>query len=220
MSRGVAGIRVGVLSSPALSVYSGSHLIRASSFSRLILLLYSVTRLLLRLDDKAMRVLSDASHRLVPLSHALALSLSLPAPHRTRFFLLLAALLRRREELLVTTGPKLRVLLAETLSPPAMATLLGSENGNAADADNKTNAELALWCQEAEALDLATPESFRHHLALIGEIAEAEYEVSGGTGIIYQQHERGVHRPDLELVLLVLLLLPGMSAGERGAVLC
>lgn len=94
--------------------------------------------------------------------------------------MLLATLLRRREELLVTTGPQLRVLLAETLSPSNMATLLAGGNGNA---DSKANSALELWCQEAEALDLATPESFRHHLALIGEIAEAEYEVSRILGI-------------------------------------
>eukprot|EP00752_Nemacystus_decipiens_P001235 g1234.t1 len=101
------------------------------------------------------------------------------------FFLLLATLLRRREELLVTTGPQLRVLLAETLSPSAMAILLGAPqtggDGNAADKSDgksKASATLELWCQEAEALDLATPESFRHHLGLIGEIAEAEYEAA------------------------------------------
>ena len=113
-------------------------------------------------------------------SHGLSLSLSDKNKNNRSFFLLLATLLRRREELLVTTGPKLRVLLAEILSPSAMATLLaGGETKN-----NKANATaaLALWCQEAEALDLATPESFRHHLALIGEIAEAEYEVSDGGG--------------------------------------
>lgn len=55
-----------------------------------------------------------------------------------------------------------------------MATLLAGGNGNA---DSKASAALELWCKEAEVLDLATPESFRHHLALIGEIAEAEYEV-------------------------------------------
>ncbi|CAB1096071.1 unnamed protein product [Ectocarpus sp. CCAP 1310/34] len=99
------------------------------------------------------------------------------------FFLLLAALLRRREELLLATGPQLRLLLAETLSPSAMASLLvdGEESleGEAAAAAATVVAPaLALWCQEAEALDLATPESFRHHLALIGEIAEAEHEAA------------------------------------------
>lgn len=65
-----------------------------------------------------------------------------------------------------------------------MATLLvGGENGGAGAAATAktTKSTLVLWCKEAEALDLATPESFRHHLALIGEIAEAEYEVNGGT---------------------------------------
>ncbi|CBJ33932.1 conserved unknown protein [Ectocarpus siliculosus] len=81
------------------------------------------------------------------------------------FFLLLAALLRRREELLLATGPQLRLLLAETLSPSAMASLL-------------VDGEESLEGEEAEALDLATPESFRHHLALIGEIAEAEHEAA------------------------------------------
>ncbi|CAN0563909.1 unnamed protein product, partial [Ectocarpus sp. 12 AP-2014] len=97
------------------------------------------------------------------------------------FFLLLAALLRRREELLLATGPQLRLLLAETLSPSAMASLLvdGEESleGEAAEA-TVVGPALALWCQEAEALDLATPESFRHHLALIAEIAEAEHEAA------------------------------------------
>lgn len=109
-------------------------------------------------------------------------ALSLCPSARRRFFLLLAALLRRREELLLATGPELRLLLAETLSPSAMATLLvDNENGGAAATAKTTNAKLVLWCTEAEALDLATPESFRHHLALIGEIAEAEYEVMGST---------------------------------------
>lgn len=96
--------------------------------------------------------------------------------------MLLAALLRRREELLLATGPQLRLLLAETLSPSAMASLLVDgeeilEGEAAAAAATVAGPALALWCQEAEALDLATPESFRHHLALIGEIAEAEHEV-------------------------------------------
>lgn len=93
------------------------------------------------------------------------------------FFLVLAALLRRREELLAASGLQLRLLLAETLSPAAMATLLVAEGDNGGESA-ATRSPLALWCSEAEALDVATPESFRHHLALIGEIAEAEYEVS------------------------------------------
>lgn len=101
--------------------------------------------------------------------------------------MLLGSLLRRREELLAATGPRLRLLLKETLSPAHMATLLGAEDGAKAEEDKEEekreglgeNLALSLWCEEAEALDLSTPESFRHHLALIGEIAEAEHEVSG-----------------------------------------
>ena len=67
-----------------------------------------------------------------------------------------------------------------------MATRLGAplclETDNDADTERgeeESDSPLLLWCSEAEALDLATPESFRHHLALIGEIAEAEHEVRG-----------------------------------------
>ena len=93
--------------------------------------------------------------------------------------MLIAALLRRRDELLAATGQHLRLLLAETLSPAKMATVLTCEGGKG-DGDKEgmiSNYPLVLWCEEAEALDLATPESFRHHLGLIGEIAEAEHEV-------------------------------------------
>ncbi|CAM9620253.1 unnamed protein product, partial [Scytosiphon promiscuus] len=93
------------------------------------------------------------------------------------FFLVLAALLRRRDELLAASGLQLRLLLAETLSPAAMATLLVAEGSDGGDSPG-TASPLARWCAEAEALDVATPESFRHHLALIGEIAEAEYEAA------------------------------------------
>lgn len=53
-------------------------------------------------------------------------------------------------------------------------------DGDGESSDSKGKLPLVVWCEEAEALDLATPESFRHHLALIGEIAEAEHEVSFG----------------------------------------
>ncbi len=53
----------------------------------------------------------------------------------------------------------------------------GGESGGDGGDGGKAGEALLLWCKEAEALDLATPESFRHHLALIGEIAEAEHEV-------------------------------------------
>lgn len=101
---------------------------------------------------------------------------------KNSFFLVLAALLRRRDELLAASGLQLRLLLAETLSPAAMAPLLvaNERNEDGGESDGK-GSPLALWCAEAEALDVATPESFRHHLALIGEIAEAEYEVSQRT---------------------------------------
>lgn len=44
----------------------------------------------------------------------------------------------------------------------------------------KVGSTLTSWCMEAESFDLATPESFRQHLSLVGEIAEAEHEVSRG----------------------------------------
>ena len=91
--------------------------------------------------------------------------------------MLIAALLRHRDELLALTGPHLRLLLAEILSPAKMATFLNCEGDGKEETVSKS--PLVLWCEEAEALDLATPESFRHHLGLIGEIAEAEHEVNG-----------------------------------------
>lgn len=96
--------------------------------------------------------------------------------------MLLAALLRHREELLAATGPDLRALLSETLAPANMATLLEAKDEERQDGEGPETSALVLWCKEAEALDLSTPESFRHHLALIGEIAEAEHEVSGDNG--------------------------------------
>lgn len=102
-------------------------------------------------------------------------SVPMAAPFR-RFFLLLATLLRRREELLAATGPQVRTILSDTLSPANMAKRLDGEDNIVGENGSKTSA-LVLWCKEAESLDLTTPESFRHHLALIGEIAEAEHEV-------------------------------------------
>lgn len=87
---------------------------------------------------------------------------------------------------MAASGPQLRAALGEALSPADMALRLGSSpQGSESGEDKKGMAaplSLLLWCSEAEALDLATPESFRHHLGLIGEIAEAEYEVSGREG--------------------------------------
>lgn len=106
---------------------------------------------------------------------------------------MLAALLPRREDLLAATGPQLRAVLLETLSPADMATRLKQEEpreGAEGGAEGAKKSALVLWCEEAEALDLSTPESFRHHLALIGEVAEAEHEVrreaclgGGGGGV-------------------------------------
>lgn len=99
-----------------------------------------------------------------------------------RFFLVLAALLPRREDLLAATGPQLRSIMLEVLSPADMATRLveeeprGEVEGETAGRGARKST-LISWCEEAEALDLSTPESFRHHLALIGEVAEAEHEV-------------------------------------------
>lgn len=122
-------------------------------------------------------------------SNLCSASFQFPVIHS--FFLLLAALLRRRDNLLQATGPQLRRLLAEILSLEGLASAgFGSEENadtgaekvggvcfEGEEGDRDGTEALALWCREAEALDLATPESFRHHLALIGEIAEAEHEV-------------------------------------------
>lgn len=112
------------------------------------------------------------------------------------FFLLLAAILRRRHDLLAVSGTPLRRLLSAILSPEGIARAgLQGKRAETAEMDNDDGGAVAdddhgkegssdgersalmLWCKEAEALDLNTPESFRHHLALIWEIAEAEHEV-------------------------------------------
>lgn len=149
---------------------------------------YFLTRSLLRSLSRSCGRFVGLYLYLLPASY-LSVSARKTSP---RFFLLLATLLRRREELLVATGPQLHLLLAETLSPSAMATRLAGGDGESGHDGNKSKTDaalaLSLWCQEAEALDLATPESFRHHLALIGEIAEAEYEVSHGTVTSSHRH--------------------------------
>ncbi|CAM9516153.1 unnamed protein product [Hapterophycus canaliculatus] len=134
------------------------------------------------------------------------------------FFLVLAALLRRREELLAASGLQLRLLLAETLSPASMATLLVAKEGGGGESAAKAS-PLALWCGEAEALDVATPESFRHHLALIGEIAEAEYEAAVRT-----RAQKGVEAGSIEGATRAAAAAPaaaapggtGPSGGEEG----
>lgn len=84
---------------------------------------------------------------------------------------------------MAASGPQLRSALGEALSPADMALRLGSSPQSVESGEDQIRMgppqSLLLWCSEAESLDLATPESFRHHLGLIGEIAEAEYEVSG-----------------------------------------
>lgn len=93
--------------------------------------------------------------------------------------MLIAALSPRREDLLSASGQQLRVILAETLYPANIAARLVGQDGNSGEGgEGAKKSALVSWCMEAETLDLSTPESFRHHLALIGEIAEAEHEVS------------------------------------------
>lgn len=87
------------------------------------------------------------------------------------YFLLLVLLKRSEKELLKLQGKELKDLLEDVLS--------GSKALNVdAAGDSNTNIieSVHKWCLEGEALDLATPESFRHQVRLIGELALEEHE--------------------------------------------
>ncbi|CAM9643606.1 unnamed protein product, partial [Phaeothamnion confervicola] len=106
------------------------------------------------------------------------------------YFLLLALLLRRRDELLQLQGEALRDALANALSGAGAvvaSSVLSGDSGS-----------VHQWCFEAEALDRATPESFRLHLGLIAETAELEHSAILQQRRIQWEQERTAQRKERE----------------------